>query len=49
MLGGKEGFKELTRKAKELDMHIMVDCLTRVSSSRMHKKYKKHLISAEDE
>ncbi len=40
MLGGKLAFKDLSNKANSLGMRIIVDCLTRISSSRAHKKYK---------
>ena len=44
MLGGKNGFKDLTKKANDIGMRIIIDCLTRVSSSRAHKKYRDLLI-----
>jgi hypothetical protein len=40
MLGGEEEFKRLCDYARKIDMKIIVDCLVRVSSSRMHKKYR---------
>lgn len=48
MLGGTTGFKELTKKAKELNIRILVDSLTRVSSSRAHKKYRDLIIHSLD-
>lgn len=36
MLGGKPAFKQLCKKAKEVNMQLMVDVLTRISSARMH-------------
>ena len=48
MLGGPHGFKELTKKAKELNIRVLVDCLTRISSSRAHKKYRDLIIHALD-
>ncbi|KAL4507061.1 hypothetical protein ABPG72_001854 [Tetrahymena utriculariae] len=49
MLGGKQSFKELTKKASELGMRIIVDCLTRISSSRAHKKYRNLIIHSLDQ
>ena len=40
LLGGEEQFKKVMEKASELKMNIIVDLLTRISSSRYHKKYK---------
>lgn len=48
MMGGKDGFRELTRKAEDLNLHIIVDSLTRVSSSRMHRKYRKYQLQSLD-
>lgn len=48
MLGGNSAFKELTKKANEKNIKILIDSLTRVSSARMHKKYKKHILTALD-
>lgn len=45
MLGGWKGFSSLMRKAKENDLKIVVDCLTRISSSRHHRKYKDLLLN----
>ena len=44
MLGGDEGFKRVVTKAKENKVKIVVDCLTRISSSRHHKKYRDLLL-----
>lgn len=44
MLGGVKGFKDLVSRAKELNVKILVDGSTRISSSRPHKRYKKHLL-----
>jgi hypothetical protein len=44
MLGGDEGFKRVVAKAKESKVKIVVDCLTRISSSRHHKKYRDLLL-----
>jgi maltooligosyltrehalose synthase len=44
MLGGDEGFKRVVAKAKEKKVKIIVDCLTRISSSRHHKKYRDLLL-----
>ena len=40
LLGGEEQFIKLMEKASELKMNIIIDLLTRISSSRYHKKYK---------
>lgn len=48
MLGGPNGFSDLTKKAKELNVRILVDCLTRISSSRANKKYRDLIIHALD-
>ena len=40
MLGGEAEFIKLCNYAKQIGMKIVVDCLARVSSSRMHKKYR---------
>ncbi len=44
MMGGEKDFRNLLQEAKNNDVKIIVDCLTRVSSARHHKKYKSHLI-----
>jgi len=40
MLGGEFGFKELIKEAKTLNVKILIDSLTRISSARPHRKYK---------
>lgn len=40
MLGGEEEFIKLCKYAKQIGIKIIVDCFARVSSSRMHKKYR---------
>lgn len=40
MLGGVDGFSALCEEASKNDVKILIDCLTKVSSSRPHKKYK---------
>ena len=37
LLGGDKGFASLVKKAKELDIKILLDSLARVSSSRFHR------------
>lgn len=49
MLGGALGFKELTKKATELNMRVLVDCLTRVSSSRASKIYRNLMVNTIDQ
>lgn len=39
MLGGAEEFKALIDKTHKLGTKVIVDCTTRVSSSRMSKAY----------
>ena len=39
MLGGKHEFLQLVRRSHELGIKVFVDCSSRVSSSRMAKKY----------
>ncbi len=39
LLGGEKGFKKLMHYAKQYKIKIIVDASTRVSSSRMSKKY----------
>jgi len=41
-------FQELVKKAKLLDIKIIVDSLTRICSSRIAKTYKKHILSTLD-
>ena len=39
MLGGKQQFLELVQRSHQLGLKVIVDCSSRVSSSRMGKKY----------
>jgi glycosidase len=48
MLGGEKAFKELLNRAKELNIKILVDSATRISSARPHKRYRKHLLQKLD-
>jgi starch synthase len=49
MLGGREGFISLMGKANDLGIRMLIDGLTRVSSSRYHRKYRKHLLHRLDD
>lgn len=49
MLGGADGFKELMGESRKLEMKVLIDGLTRVSSARPHKRYLEHLIYTLDE
>ena len=49
MLGGVEGFSLLAEEALKNDVKIILDCLTKVSSSRPHRRYKKCLLYTLDE
>jgi len=49
VLGGSEEFKELITVAKEKHIEVLVDCVTRVSSSRYNKRYKDLLLQFADE
>jgi len=49
MLGGAEGFRKMVDQAKKSRVKIIVDSLSRVSSSRHHRKYKNLLLSYLDE
>mmetsp|Transcript_10675 Transcript_10675/g.20783 ORF Transcript_10675/g.20783 Transcript_10675/m.20783 type:complete len:639 (-) Transcript_10675:55-1971(-) len=40
LVGGESGFAELVREAKNIGIHILVDCLTRISSTNYHRRYK---------
>jgi len=44
ILGGHSGFNTLMAEAKRAKIKILVDCLSRVSSSRIHRKYKSSLL-----
>lgn len=48
MLGGDHGCSLLVEEAKKRGIKVLVDCLTRVSSSRLHRKYKKALLRTLD-
>ena len=39
---------DLMQKAKELNIKVLIDSVTRVSSARPHKKYRSHLINQLD-
>ncbi len=49
MLGGPEGFDSLCKEAVKNEVKIIIDCLTKVSSSRPHKRYKKCLLYTLDD
>lgn len=49
MLGGVTGFNEMMQEAKKLDMNIIIDGLTRISSARPHKRYAEYLLNVLDE
>src|SRR3569833_2703945 len=49
MLGGDAGFRKVLTTAKNNKMKIIVDCLSRISSSRHHRKYKELLLYYLDE
>jgi hypothetical protein len=49
MLGGDEGFRRVMKQAKESKMKIVIDCLTRISSSRSHRKYRHLMLHYLDE
>lgn len=49
MLGGEEGFKKVMKKAKEAKMKIITDSLTRISSTRNHRKYRDLMLHYLDE
>lgn len=40
LAGGDSSFTELVREAKLMGVHILVDCLTRISSTNFHRRYK---------
>jgi hypothetical protein len=48
MLGGDHDFKKAVEKANSLGLKVLVDSLARVSSSRMHRKYRGLLCSTID-
>lgn len=49
LLGGDKAFNALIQKAKKFSMKIIIDSLTRVSSSKFHRKYRNILLQALDE
>jgi len=49
VLGGVEDFKGLIGAAKEKNIEILVDCVTRVSSSRYNRRYRDLLLQFADE
>ena len=48
MLGGDEGLNKLIQKAHGLNIKVIVDCSSRVSSSHMSKKYEGLRLKAVD-
>eukprot|EP01022_Parablepharisma_sp_SALTPOND_P024880 TRINITY_DN55_c0_g1_i1.p1 TRINITY_DN55_c0_g1~~TRINITY_DN55_c0_g1_i1.p1 ORF type:complete len:1631 (+),score=215.10 TRINITY_DN55_c0_g1_i1:3219-8111(+) len=48
MLGGERGFAMLMEEGKRAGLKMLVDCLTRVSSSRLHRKYRDVLLHTLD-
>ena len=49
MLGGDEGLRKVIDKAHKLNIKVIVDCSTRVSSSHMSKRYDSLRLKAVDE
>jgi hypothetical protein len=49
MLGGDEGFQRVMNQAKTSKVKIIIDCLTRISSSRNHRKYRDLMLYYLDE
>lgn len=49
MHGGKEAFKKVIEVAKNNNIKVIVDSLSRISSSRHHRKYKNLLLYYLDE
>jgi hypothetical protein len=49
LLGGDKAFNSLIQRAKKFSMKIVVDMLTRISSSRYHRKYRNILLHTIDE
>jgi hypothetical protein len=49
MLGGAEGFRRLINNAQSLNIKIVIDALTRISSVRANKRYRKYLLSKLDD
>ena len=48
LLGGDEDFKSLVNKAKGLDIKIIIDSLSRISSSSANRKYRNFLLRCLD-
>lgn len=49
LLGGDKAFDNLISTAKKYSMSILIDMLTRISSSRFHRKYRNILLNTIDE
>ena len=49
MLGGEKGWKLLTAEKQKQNMKVIVDCVTRVSSSRHSKRYRDKLVYQMDD
>lgn len=48
LLGGEAAFNSLIHKAKKFSMKVIIDSLTRISSSRPHRKYRNILLHTLD-
>eukprot|EP00826_Nyctotherus_ovalis_P018630 TRINITY_DN1559_c0_g2_i1.p1 TRINITY_DN1559_c0_g2~~TRINITY_DN1559_c0_g2_i1.p1 ORF type:complete len:671 (+),score=215.16 TRINITY_DN1559_c0_g2_i1:215-2227(+) len=48
MLGGSQGYSTLMQEASKAKLKILIDCMSRVSSSRPHRKYRKNLLQTMD-
>jgi starch synthase len=48
MLGGAKGYQKLMNEAEKAKIKILVDCMSRVSSTRPHRKYRKNLLQTMD-
>lgn len=48
MLGGSKGYQKLMDEANKVKMKILVDCMSRVSSTRPHRRYRKNLLQTMD-
>ena len=49
MLGGDEGFQKVMKQAQQSKMKVIIDCLSRISSSRNHRKYRELMLHYLDE
>ena len=49
MLGGDEGFSKVMKQAKQSKVKIVIDCLSRIASSRHHRKYRDLMLYYLDE